>query len=115
MIQRLQRNYENQLSGSLSPSNAISPSTVGHGLRLALYEAHSLFSGWNAKMVAGHGRRDEAVEPPRSLLSWAEFLAEESVKRRNGKQKAPSPSLFERALSLELASAGRQSLRQQGS
>ena len=50
----------------------------------------------------GNGHRDEALEPPQSLFSWAEFMAEEPMKR-NGRRKPQraSASLFEWALSAE--------------
>ena len=51
----------------------------------------------------GNGRHDEAPEPQQTLFSWAEFMAEEPVKpkRRNGKPKPASLSMFEWALELE--------------
>ena len=50
--------------------------------------------------VDGNGCHDEADEPQQSLFSWAEFMAEESVKpkRRSRKPEPASISLFEWAL-----------------
>ena len=53
--------------------------------------------------VNGNGHSDETPEPQQSLISWAEFMAEESAKPR-GRSRKPQPasaSLFEWALSLE--------------
>ena len=50
-----------------------------------------------------NGHHDETPEPQQSLISWAEFMAEESAKPR-GRSRKPQPasaSLFEWALSLE--------------
>ena len=49
------------------------------------------------------GYRDEEPEPQRSLISWAEFMAEEPVKpkRRNGKPQPASLSMFEWAMEQE--------------
>ena len=46
---------------------------------------------------------DESTEPQRSLFSWAEFMAEEPVKpkRRNGKPKPATLSMFEWAMEQE--------------
>ena len=50
----------------------------------------------------GNGHHDdEAPEPQQSLFSWAEFMAEESVKPRGRKTQAPSLSLFEWAVEME--------------
>ena len=51
----------------------------------------------------GNGHHDEAPEPQQSLVSWAEFMAEEPVKPRGrgGKTQAPSLSLFEWAVEQE--------------
>ena len=53
--------------------------------------------------INGNGHHDEAMEPQRTLLSWAEFMAAEPVKpkRRNGKPQPASVSLFEWALTLD--------------
>ena len=47
-----------------------------------------------------NGHHDEAPEPQQSLVSWAEFMAEEPVKPRGrgGKTQTPSLSLFEWAV-----------------
>ena len=52
---------------------------------------------------SGNGRHDEAEETQRSLFSWAEFMAEEPVKpkRRNGKPRPATISMFEWAMTLE--------------
>ena len=51
----------------------------------------------------GNGHHDEAPAPQQSLVSWAEFMAEEPVKPRGrgGKTQAPSLSLFEWAVEQE--------------
>ena len=51
----------------------------------------------------GNGYRDsdEAEEPQQSLFSWAEFMVEEPVKRRNGKLQPASMSMFEWAMEQE--------------
>ena len=50
----------------------------------------------------GNGHHDdEATEPQQSLFSWAEFMVEEPVKRRNGKPQAASMSMFEWAMEQE--------------
>ena len=64
-----------------------------------------LVAGGNghANGVNGNGHHEEAEEGQQSLFSWAEFLAEEPVKR-NGRAKKPRPattSLFEWAMELE--------------
>ena len=50
-----------------------------------------------------NGRHDETEEPQQSLFSWAEFMAEEPVrpKRRNGKPRPASLSMFEWAAEQE--------------
>ena len=57
-----------------------------------------------------NGRREEAEEEQRSLFSWAEFMAEPvEPKRRNGKPRPASLSMFEWAVEQEreLVGAGR--------
>ena len=55
----------------------------------------------------GNGHHDgEADEPQRSLFSWAEFMAEEPVKPKGRKAKAPSMSLFEWAVEQEAETVG---------
>ena len=51
--------------------------------------------------VNGNGHHDEAPEPQQSLVSWAEFMAEEPVKPRGRKTQTPSLSLFEWAVEME--------------
>ena len=48
-----------------------------------------------------NGHHDEALEPQQSLVSWAEFMAEEPVKPRDRKTQTPSLSLFEWAVEME--------------
>ena len=48
-----------------------------------------------------NGHHDEAPEPQQSLVSWAEFMAEEPVKPRGRKTQTPSLSLFEWAVEME--------------
>ena len=48
-----------------------------------------------------NGHHEEGPEPQRSLFSWAEFMAEEPVKPRDRKARAPSMSLFEWAVEQE--------------
>ena len=52
----------------------------------------------------GHGPHDDGEddEPQQSLFSWAEFMAEETVKPRGRKAQAPSLSLFEWAVEREM-------------
>ena len=56
-----------------------------------------------AIVVNGNGHHEEAPEPQQSLVSWAEFMAEEPVKPRGrgGKTQAPSLSLFAWAVEQE--------------
>ena len=51
----------------------------------------------------GNGHHDEAMEPQRTLLSWAEFMAAEPVKpkRKNGKPRLATLSMFEWAMEQE--------------
>ena len=51
----------------------------------------------------GNGHHDEAPEPQQSLFSWAEFMAEEPVKRKDrGRKPQPAAtSLFDWALEME--------------
>ena len=54
-----------------------------------------------------HGYEDEAEEGQQSLLSWAEFMAEEPLKpKRRRKAQAPALSLFKWALEQERAPVG---------
>ena len=55
--------------------------------------------------VNGNGHDEEADEPQHSLFSWAEFMAEEppKPKRRRRKPQPASISMFEWAMTLELA------------
>ncbi len=57
----------------------------------------------NGNGANGNGHHKEAEEPQHSLFSWAEFMAEETVKprRRNRKAQPASMSMFEWALTLE--------------
>ena len=61
----------------------------------------------------GNGHHDENPEPQQTLFSWAEFMAEESVKPkvRKGKSQPASMSMFEWAMEKErekeAVSAGR--------
>ncbi len=51
----------------------------------------------------GNGHHEDAGEPQQSLFSWAEFMADEPVKpkRRNGKPRPASLSMFEWAMEQE--------------
>ena len=51
----------------------------------------------------GNGHHDEAMEPQRTLLSWAGFIAAEPVKpkRKNGKPRPATLSMFEWAMEQE--------------
>ena len=57
----------------------------------------------NGNGTSGNGHHDEAGEPQQSLFSWAEFMVEEPVKpkRRNGKPRPASLSMFEWAMEQE--------------
>ena len=58
----------------------------------------------------GHHDDEDAVKQ-QSLFSWAEFMVEEPVQRRNGKRQPASMSMFEWAMEQErekeTVSAGR--------
>ena len=64
---------------------------------------HANGNGHAAVEVNGNGHHDEAPEPQQTLVSWAEFMAEEPVKPRGrgGKTQTPSLSLFEWAVEME--------------
>ena len=64
---------------------------------------HANGNGHAAVEVNGNGHSDEAPEPQQSLLSWAEFMAEEPVKPKGRKSKPQSAtlSMFEWALTVE--------------
>ena len=74
----------------------------GNGRHEAIGPTVGLVLG-NGHEANGNGRRDEAPEPQQSLVSWAEFMAEEPVKPRGrgGKTQTPSLSLFEWAVEME--------------
>ena len=57
----------------------------------------------NRNGANGNGHHEEAPEPQQSLFSWAEFMADEPVKpkRRNGKPRPASLSMFEWAMEQE--------------
>ena len=78
---------------------------IGPTVELVLGNGHAKGNGngHSAVPVNGNGHRDDAPEPQQSLFSWAEFMAEEPVKRngRDGKPKPASTSLFEWAFTLE--------------
>ena len=61
---------------------------------------HHDATGPTVEAVLGNGHHEEAGEPQRMLFSWAEFMAEEPVKRngRSGKPQPASASLFDWAL-----------------
>ena len=83
---------------------------VGPSVELVLGNGHQANGNGHAAVLVnglprtryGNGHHDEALEPPQSLFSWAEFMAEEPMKR-NGRRKPQrtSASLFEWALSAE--------------
>ena len=59
-------------------------------------------NGQAAVTVNGNGHHDEEPEPLKSLLSWAELMAEPvKPKRRNGELQTASMSMFEWALEKE--------------
>ena len=72
------------------------PFDIGPTVELVPANGHANGNGTN-----GH-RDDEAPEPQQSLFSWAEFMAEETVKpKRNGKPQPATLSMFEWAMTLE--------------
>ena len=64
---------------------------------------HANGNGANGNGANGNGHHDEAEEPERLLFSWAEFMAEETVKpkRRRRKPQPATVSMFEWAVELE--------------
>ena len=72
---------------------------IGPTVELVLDNGHDA----NGNGVNGNGHHEEAVEPQRTLFSWAEFMADEPVKPRGRKCKTQpaTASLFEWALTLE--------------
>ncbi len=77
---------------------------IGLAVELASANGHAPANGngHTPVPVNGNGHHDngEADEPQQSLFSWAEFMAEEPVKpkRRNGKPRPASLSMFEWAM-----------------
>ena len=65
--------------------------------------AHRNGTGATVEVGAANGHDPDDTETQQSLFSWAEFMAEEPLKRtrRNGKEKSQTLSMFEWALSLE--------------
>ena len=64
---------------------------------------HANGNGHAPAPVNGNGHHDEEPEAQQSLLSWAEFMAEEPVKpkRRSSKAEPATLSMFEWAMTLE--------------
>ena len=82
------------------------PIATGPTVELVPINGHANGNGHAPTPVNGNGANghdDEATEPPQSLFSWAEFMAEEPVKPK-GRSRKPQPaslSMFEWALELE--------------
>ena len=80
-------------------------SGIGPTVELVLGNGHHANGNGNghpAVAVNRNGHSDEAPEPQQSLFSWAEFMAEEPMKRNGRRKPQPSTaSLFEWALTLE--------------
>ena len=94
------------VNGNGHHANGNGHETIGIGptVELALGNGHHPNGNGHAPApVNGNGHHDEAPEPPQSLFSWAEFMAEEPVKPK-GRGRKPQPaatSLFEWALEME--------------
>lgn len=70
----------------------------GPTVELAPVLGHTLGGNRNGSSTAGgDGHHAEAEEPQRLVISWVEFMAEETVKprRRNRKPQPASMSMFE--------------------
>ena len=83
--------------------------TNGNGVVTANGNGHAAKGiGPTVELVLGNGQHDDDSEPQRSLLSWAELMAEEPSKyeKRGQKPKPASASLFEWALSFERETMG---------
>ena len=81
----------------------IGPEAVGVSGNGTNGNGHHGTIGPAVELVASNGPHEEAGEPQQSLFSWAEFMAEEPVKR-NGRSRKPQPasvSLFDWALTVE--------------
>ena len=81
-------------------------SGIGPTVELVLGNGHHPNGNGNGHAPApvnGNGHHDEAPEPQQTLFSWAEFMAEESVKPK-GRGRKPQPatlSMFEWAMTQE--------------
>ena len=80
---------------------------IGIGPTVELVPANAQHANGNGHAPApvngngSNGHHEEDPEPPQSLFSWAEFMAEEPVKPKGRKTQAPSLSLFEWAVEQE--------------
>ncbi len=73
---------------------------IGPAVELVPASGHASSNGNGTN---GNGHHDDAEEPQQSLFSWTEFMAEEPVrpKRRHGKPRPASLSMFEWAMEQE--------------
>ena len=104
-LPRTRYGVEPEVTEAHRNGNGHATNGIGPSAELVLDTGHTVNGNGNghpAVAVNGNGHSDEAPEPPQSLFSWAEFMAEELVKR-NGRRKPQraSASLFEWALSAE--------------
>ena len=77
---------------------------IGPTVELVPADGHLPVNGHTPAPVNGNGHQeDEAPEPQQTLFSWAEFMDEEPVKpkRRNGKPRPATISMFEWAMTQE--------------
>ena len=94
------------VNGNGHHANGNGHETIGIGptVELVMGNGHQPNGNGHAPApVNGNGHHDEAPEPQQSLFSWAEFMAEEPVKRK-GRGRKPQPaatSLFDWALEME--------------
>ena len=94
---------ETHRNGNGHAANGVEPSVelvMGNGRHVS---ANGNGAGRAAVPVNGNGRHEEAAEGQQTLVSWAEFMAEEPVKPKGRSRKAQpaSTSLFDWALDME--------------
>ena len=82
-----------EVNGNGANGNGHHDDSFGPTVELAPVNEHHATNGNGT-----NGHQDEEPEPQQSLFSWAEFMAEEPVRRKGHKTQAPSLSLFEWAV-----------------